>query len=209
MNLAFPATGIYAITPPFDCFATLLQQVDKALQGGIQVLQLRDKQSRLSEPQARQLLHLCHNYDVPLVINDDLDLALRIGADGVHLGKEDISIQVARRLLGPRAIIGASCYGNLQAAITAFEDHATYVAFGAFFPSPTKPEAVPASKEVLRQAKQHVRCPIVAIGGITPNNGKALLQAGADLLAVINGIFGQADPKQAAMAYRALFEESQ
>ncbi|HHJ39154.1 MAG: hypothetical protein AXA67_11500 [Methylothermaceae bacteria B42] len=206
MALPFPASGTYAITPPFEGFDQLIKQVELVLQGGIRVLQLRDKQRRASDSQAQELLQLCHAYGVPLIINDDLDLALRIGADGVHLGKEDLSIQAGRQYLGPEAIIGISCYGDLQRAITACENHATYVAFGAFFPSSTKPQAPRVSKEILQQAKQKVQCPVVAIGGITPTNGKALLQAGTDLLAVINGIFGQPNPKLAAMNYNALFE---
>ncbi|MFN3920661.1 MAG: thiamine phosphate synthase, partial [Methylohalobius sp.] len=134
-----------------------------------------------------------------------LELAARIGADGVHLGHTDAALSQARELLGPEAIVGISCYADLERACRV-EPYATYVAFGAFFPSATKPKAKLAPIELLSQAKAKLSCPIVAIGGITPENGAKLLAAGADLLAAIGGVFGHPDPRQAASCYARLFK---
>lgn len=207
MPLPFPRCGLYAITPDCADFALLLAQVEAALSGGAQVIQLRDKRRRFNPAQARRLLELCHAHQVPLIINDDLELAARIGADGVHLGREDADVCQARARLGSEASIGSSCYADLDLAIRAVQNGATYVAFGAFFPSPTKPKAPLAPIELLASAKAVLTCPIVAIGGITPENGALLLEAGADLLAAIDGIFGCSDPKQAARRYAQLFDQ--
>ncbi len=207
MPLPFPRSGLYAITPDCQDFTKLLAQVEAALRGGAKVVQLRDKRHRLSQAEATCLLQLCHAYQVPLIINDDIELAERIGADGVHLGREDAGLNQARDRLGPESIIGISCYADLRRAIGAARAGADYVAFGAFFPSPTKPDAPLAPIELLASAKAVLTCPIVAIGGITPGNGAALLDAGADLLAVIDGIFGHQDPQRAACHYARLFDQ--
>ena len=204
MVLPFPRRGLYAITPSFKDFESLLKQVEAALAGGAKVMQLRDKSRRLTHAQATLVLELCHAYAVPLIVNDDLELAHRIGADGVHLGREDAQAKEARKKLGPEAIVGISCYADLNRALYAERAGATYVAFGAFFPSATKPQAPLAPIELLTQAKALLYCPIVAIGGITPENGAGLLQAGADLLAAIAGVFTQ-DPRQSASRYARLF----
>ncbi|GAB6067920.1 thiamine phosphate synthase [Methylothermus subterraneus] len=201
----FPRRGLYAITPDCEDFARLLTQVEAVLTGGAKAVQLRDKQRRLNQTQAAQLVKLCHAYQVPLIVNDDLALAERIGADGVHLGREDTDACQARNRLGPDAIVGVSCYADLSRAVCAAQAGATYVAFGAFFPSATKPNASPAPIELLSAAKKVLACPIVAIGGITPENGACLLAAGADLLAAISGVFGHPDPEQAARRYADLF----
>jgi len=206
MPLPLPRQGLYAITPGSEDFAWLLKQLRRSLEGGAVIVQLRDKQGRLGPSQASQVLTLCHGYDVPLIINDDLELALRIGADGVHLGKEDIGLAEARKHLGRQAIIGVSCYGDLDRASSAAKLGASYVAFGAFYPSASKPDATPAPLQILRQAKELLECPLVAIGGITPENGTRLLEAGADLLAVIGGIFSQKDPCLASHRFRQLFD---
>lgn len=203
--LPFPHRGLYAITSDCEAFARLLIQVEAALAGGAKAIQLRDKRRRLSCTHAERLLELCHAYQVPLIVNDDLELAARIGADGVHLGLKDAGAEQARELLGPEAIVGISCYADLERA-SRVERYATYVAFGAFFPSTTKPQAKLAPIELLSQAKAQLSCPIVAIGGITPENGAMLLAAGADLLAVIGGVFGHPDSYQAASRYARLFK---
>jgi thiamine-phosphate pyrophosphorylase len=141
---------------------------------------------------------------VPLLINDDIELAALVGADGVHLGREDGAVTQARKQLGNDAIIGVSCYNFVELAVAAQKQGATYAAFGRFFPSSSKPLAAPAQIETLRQAKLALTIPIVAIGGILPDNGGQLLEAGADLLAVIGGIFDD-QPEQSARAYQALF----
>jgi thiamine-phosphate pyrophosphorylase len=142
---------------------------------------------------------------VPLIINDDAQLAKAVGADGVHLGKDDGDIANARAVLGEAAIIGVSCYNSLDRAVTAQAQGASYVAFGRFFSSNTKPLAAPAQLDTLQQAKAVIKLPIVAIGGILPSNGLALIDAGADLLAVVGGLFDNA-LENAARQYHALFK---
>lgn len=143
-----------------------------------------------------------------MLINDSIELALQTGADGVHLGRDDGDIAAARQLLGKDAIIGVSCYNDIGRAQLAAAAGADYVAFGRFFPSGSKPLAAPAEIATLQQAKRLLNVPIVAIGGILPNNGRQLLDAGADLLAVIGGIFDQ-EPETAARAYQTLFSPQQ
>ncbi len=202
----FPKKGLYAITLTENrSDATILSQAAAALQGGAVVLQYRDKRPSPSSHLAEQLLQLCHRYRVPLIINDDIELAAQLGADGVHLGKDDGDIRLAREKLGDSAIIGISCYNDLDKAIAMQQAGADYVAFGRFFPSSSKPLASPAQLETLRLARQRISLPIVAIGGILPENGSSLLQAGADLLAVIGGLFNHDDPQSAARQYRQLF----
>jgi thiamine-phosphate pyrophosphorylase len=155
--------------------------------------------------QAEALMHLCRRASVPLIVNDDLALTQAIDAEGVHLGEHDGDIAAARALLGPQALIGASCYDDLNRAHAAAAAGASYLAFGAFFPSSTKPNARRATLELLRDSAA-LGLPRVAIGGITPDNARSLVEAGADLLAVISGVFDAADPRAAARAYRACFD---
>jgi len=206
MLLSFPPSGLYAITAESHSTPEQLAQgVNAALRGGAKVIQYRAKstQNRLTE--AKLLLAQCHAFQVPLIINDDVELALAIGADGVHLGKDDGSIVEARRSLGEEAIVGVSCYNSVERALEAQVLGASYVAFGRFFPSSSKPNAPCAQLETLTAAKQCLHLPIVAIGGITPNNGRLLIESGADLLAVIDGVFGTSDPEQSALAFNPLF----
>ena len=203
--MTFPARGLYAITQTDHKSAdTIIADVAAALRGGAAVVQYRDKNPIDAVSLARQLLTLCQQFNVPLLINDDIELAVQIGADGVHLGREDGNIAHARARLGHAAIIGVSCYNSVAQALEAQTQGATYVAFGRFFPSSSKPLAAPAQLETLQQAKRVLTVPIVAIGGILPNNGAQLLAAGADVLAVIGGLF-DTSPEQAARAYQALF----
>jgi thiamine-phosphate pyrophosphorylase len=187
--------------------ARLIDSVASAIAGGAHVIQYRDKagdrESRLR--QATALARLCGNHHLPLIINDDPELAADVGAAGVHLGRTDASLTKTRRRLGSQAIIGISCYNQLELAIAAEAEGANYVAFGSFYSSTTKPKAVRAAPELLRAAKQQLHIPVVAIGGITPENGTALINAGADSLAVIQGVFKQADIRQAAHRYALLF----
>jgi thiamine-phosphate pyrophosphorylase len=202
--------GLYAIT---DAILIPDQQlpaaVEQAVQGGARLLQYRDKSSDVVRRlhQARILHSLCQRYGIPLIINDDVELATRVGAAGVHLGRQDPAFATARTRLGESAIIGVSCYNQLELALTAAREGADYVAFGSFFLSPTKTDTVRATIDLLRQAKQVMPLPIVAIGGITPTNGKPLVAAGADYLAVINGVFGQPDIRSAARSYSLLYED--
>jgi thiamine-phosphate pyrophosphorylase len=203
--MKFPRHGLYAITQPENrTINQVVKDVEAALRGGASVIQYRDK-NPLDAPQlAGQLLKICHAYDAPLLINDSIELALTTGADGVHLGRDDGDISEARRVLGPNAIIGVSCYNDVEKALSMAQAGADYVAFGRFFPSGSKPLAAPAEIISLQRAKQSIGVPIVAIGGILPENGGTLLAAGADLLAVIGGIFDH-EPEAAAHAYQALF----
>ncbi|WP_333878172.1 thiamine phosphate synthase [Methylobacter sp.] len=203
--MKFPASGLYAITQTENKSGdTVINEVAAAIQGGAVIVQYRDKDPADAPFLARELVKICHQYNVPLLINDDVELAALVGADGVHLGKEDGAVTEARKRLGDDAIIGVSCYNFVDQAIAAQQQGATYAAFGRFFPSSSKPLAAPARIETLRQAKRALTIPIVAIGGILPDNGAQLLAAGADLLAVIGGLFDD-QPEQSARAYQALF----
>ncbi len=194
----FPQRGLYVITQaPVENAPACLSAVRAALEGGAAVVQYRAKPS-LNQALAIDLLTLCRQYRVPLIINDEVELARRIGADGVHLGRDDGSLAQARERLGPDALIGISCYDSLERALTAEAGGADYVAFGRFFTSTTKPDAPVAHLETLAKARAQLGIPIVAIGGIDASNATRVLAAGATLLAVIGGVFGQADPRYAA-----------
>jgi len=206
--MIFPSTGLYAITQTEDKSADrIIEDVSAALKGGISILQYRDKTSTDKVYLAKQLLKLCQQYHVPLLINDDAVLASQIGADGVHIGKDDGDLTEARKILGSKAIIGQSCYDDINLALQAEKNGANYVAFGRFFPSSSKPLALPAHIETLQLAKIKIKVPIVAIGGILPENGGQLLDAGADLLAVIGGIFA-GDPESSVHKYTKLFKDN-
>ena len=199
-------SGLYAITTPSE---NLPQQVEAAIAGGARVIQYRDKSSDrpLRLEQAQQLSLICRAADVPLIINDDVELAARVSAAGVHLGRDDIAFSNARRDLGDNAIIGLSCYNDFDLALQAQRQGADYIAFGSFFDSPTKPLAIRADKSLLQRAKQELEITVVAIGGITTDNGKILIEAGADMLAVITALFAQADVEQASRSFAQLFSE--
>ena len=193
--------GLYAITDTaLLTDGVLVERVEQAIRGGATLIQYRDKQLSPAQRQrqAAALARLCGNRGIPLIINDDVMLAAAVGAAGVHLGKHDTDLQAARRQLGPDAIIGVSCYNRIDLAVQAAGNGADYIAFGRFFPSNTKPDAVPATTALLTGARQALDLPIVAIGGISPENGRELVNAGADLLAVIHGVFGQPDVEAAA-----------
>lgn len=201
--------GLYAIAD--SAYLTpenLVTQVAAALEGGARVVQYRDKHSppatRLAL--ALSLAALCREHAVPLIINDDVQLTLASGAAGVHLGQHDGDVHTARQRLGDNALIGVSCYNEWERAQRAQAEGADYIAFGRFFPSRTKPNAVPADLDLLRQARAELTLPIVAIGGITPKNGMALVTAGAHALAVIEGLWGQGDARAAAVRYAQLFQ---
>lgn len=204
---AFRPRGLYAVTGKASSPEELVDRVARAIHGGIVLVQYRDKSGDAARRrrEATALLELCRASSVPLIINDDAALARLIGADGVHLGKDDAPLAEARAALGREAIIGVSCYNSLERALQAQDAGADYVAFGSFFASPTKPAAVRAGPDLLRVARSRIDLPIVAIGGITPENGAQLIEAGADLLAVIHGVFGAPDPEHAAHRYTALF----
>jgi thiamine-phosphate pyrophosphorylase len=205
-RLPFPARGLYAITREgYGGAAALAEAVAAAIRGGAAVVQYRAKSAADADAEAGLLLSVCRAGGVPLIVNDDVDLALRIGADGVHLGQDDADLAEARERLGPGAIIGLSCYDSVERAVAAEAAGADYVAFGRFFPSRSKPGAPRARLETLAEARRRLRVPIVAIGGITADNGAALLEAGAGVLAVIDGVFGAGDPERVARCFRPLW----
>ena len=204
-----PARGLYAITSDALCrdAATLLRGVTAALRGGAVILQYRDKindaPTRLAH--ARALQALCREAGVPLIINDGpAGLVADEGFDGMHLGLDDGDLAAARRL-APGAVIGATCGASLSRAQTAVQAGASYVAFGAFHPSGTKPLAAPAPLALLRKARAALDLPLCAIGGITPENASPLIEAGASYVAAIGGVFGAADIEAAARRYADLF----
>ena len=195
--------GLYAITPDFAELEPLLRKVEQALKAGVALLQYRNKiiskDKRLL--QAKELAPLARGYGVPLIINDDVEIAAAVGANGVHLGREDGDLAAARAKL-PGRILGASCYDDLEKARAAVRAGANYVAFGSVFPSPTKPQAV---KAPLSLFAANLGVPLCAIGGITLANAPALIAAGADLLAVITDLFDAPDIAARAAQYRKLF----
>jgi len=201
-------TGLYAITDAsVNNSQKIILNVEQALRGGARVIQYRDKSSN-----QQQRLETCHairqltdEFDAVFIVNDDIELALTTEADGVHLGQDDTCLTDARKQLGENAIIGVSCYNRFDLAEQATKEGANYIAFGRFFPSLTKPDAVTAKPDLLARAKQELNIPVVAIGGITVENGGALIKAGADMLAVVDSIFGQSNIEAAAKGYQHLF----
>lgn len=200
--------GLYLLTPDESDTARLLAQVEAVIESAA-LLQYRNKTATDSvrRVQAAALRTLCAGRGVPLIVNDDPLLAQEVGADGVHLGENDGDAGEARVRLGPNAIIGLSCYDDLARAQKAAATGASYIAFGAFYPSSTKPNARRASLDLLRDSAA-LGLPRVAIGGLTPDNARKLVDAGADLLAVISGVFDAPDPAAAARAYRDCFEST-
>ena len=198
--------GLYLITPDDDDTARLLARTAPLLAAGVAWLQYRNKRAgdALRHEQASALQGVCVQAGVPLIINDDVRLAKSIGAAGVHLGEDDGDIAAARLLLGNHAIIGASCYDQLSLAESAVAGGANYVAFGAFFPTRSKTGTRQADVGVLAEAAS-LGVPRVAIGGITPENAGPLVDAGADLVAVISGVYDAPDPVAAVHAYRRCF----
>jgi len=201
--------GLYAITPDLADTNELLRKVQLALQGGARVLQYRNKiaDAALQLQQASALRHLTREFNTTFIVNDDAALAAEVDADGVHLGGEDGSVAAARAVLGESKLIGVSCYNRAPLALAAVQQGADYVAFGAFFPSSVKPEAVKADVSMLREARHEIHLPIVAIGGITQQNGAELIQAGADSLAVISALWDAPDIEASARGFSYLFEK--
>jgi thiamine-phosphate pyrophosphorylase len=196
--------GLYAITDSQLLAGKFLSYVEAALDGGVTLLQYRDKghdeSRRLRE--ASELLKLCQRYKTRLIINDDADLAARLDV-GVHMGQTDGSLTDARGLLGHKAIVGATCHGSLALADKAKADGASYIAFGRFFNSTTKPGAPAIELDVLSQARARFNLPIAVIGGITLDNAAPLVEHGADLLAVVHGLFGADNTQEVTRRARA------
>ena len=202
--------GLYAITPEIPGVkntAHLLRNTRAALMGGAQVVQYRSKSLDIAfkHEQAAELLELCREFRVPLIINDDVRLAALTDADGVHLGQDDTRLVEARINLGPDKIIGVSCYQDLASALRFEAEGADYVAFGSVYASSTKPDARLCPLSLISAAKAQLHVPVVAIGGITVNNARAVIDAGADALAVISALFDAPNIEACAQAFSNLY----
>ena len=199
--------GLYAVTPDILNTELLCEKVEKVLQGGASLVQYRNKaaDAGLRLRQATALLVLCRSFNVPLIINDHLDLCAQIDADGLHLGATDCDLGAARRLLGEHKILGASCYNRLDLAVQAETAGASYVAFGACFSSSTKPDALNASSSLFAEAKHKIKIPLVAIGGITLQNASQVIQAGASAIAVLDALFNAEDVEATSQQFAKLF----
>jgi len=199
--------GLYAVTPDTEKIESLVVHVTAAISGGVRIIQYRNKTAtpELRLAQARALKSLCRNMGATLIINDHVELALAVDADGIHVGSEDTSYDNARQALGNQKLVGISCYNQLGLALAAESRGANYVAFGSFFPSRVKPGAVHAPADLLIDARRALEVSIVAIGGITLDNAPPLISAGADAVAVISALFSAPDVTAAARSFTALF----
>jgi thiamine-phosphate pyrophosphorylase len=195
--------GLYPITPNTADTDALLRKVEEALRAGVAMLQYRNKSISKDKRllQAKELAPLARGYGVPLIVNDDVEIALAVGANGAHLGEDDGDLAAARVKLAGK-ILGASCYDSLESARTAVRSGADYVAFGAVFPSPTKPDA---KRAPLSLFGHDLGVPLCAIGGITLEDAPAVIAAGASLLAVITDVFDAPDIGARTSQYRKLF----
>ncbi len=208
-NLSPPLfKGLYIITDPMLCPKdTLIEQVTQALRGGVKIVQFRDKTSSFQTQLtlSKQLKTLCEQYQAYFIVNDNIELAKQSQAHGIHLGKNDQDLITAREQLGTQAIIGVSCYNDITLALHMQTLGASYVAFGRFFPSQTKPNAPKADINTLIHAKKTLNIPVVAIGGITADNASQLIKTGVDSLAVIQGVWGQKNIQAAALNIQKQF----
>jgi thiamine-phosphate pyrophosphorylase len=207
MNTGNLVRGLYAITPDELSSDSLIAGVADAVEGGARLVQYRRKHAagsaRLVE--AKAIAEICRARGALFIVNDDPWFAAEVGADGVHLGRDDGPVAAARAILGERSVVGVSCYDRLDLAVAAERSGADYVAFGSFFPSSVKPGAVRPPVRLLIEARAALSCPIVAIGGITLDRAAELVTAGADALAVISDIFQAGDVSARACAYARLF----
>ena len=203
-----PVRGLYAVTPELTDSTALIAKVDAALRGGARVIQYRSKmiEDSLRRLQASEMLCLCRNWNALFIVNDSAALARDVDADGVHLGKDDGSVLAARAMLGPGKLIGVSCYNEIGRAREAVSRGADYVAFGSFFASRTKPQALRAGTELLRAAASEIALPVVAIGGITEDHAAGLIAAGADAVAVLSALFDAIDVEEQARRFAQLFQ---
>jgi len=210
--IPYKIRGLYAVTPDEHNTDVLLAKVEAALRGGVNVLQYRNKRAdhKLQTQQARAILPLCRQYQVPFIINDSIKICLTLDADGVHLGADDGNLAEARNRLGAHKILGASCYNRLDLALAAANAGADYAAFGACFASGTKPNAPVAALSLFAEARRQVQIPLVAIGGITLENAAHAAASGADAVAVVGALFNTgnnyASITQAARDFSRVFD---
>ncbi len=209
MHDSFIIKGLYAITPDMADLNTLIQKTQLAIEGGAFMVQYRskidDRDAKMR--QCAAILRLCREYEIPCIVNDDVDMCCVLEADGVHLGEKDDNIAEVRHILGEDAIIGSSCYNQIERARQAQKEGASYVAFGAIFPTPTKPQAPRATLELLKEAKREIQIPIVAIGGITVNNAHDVTKTGIDAIAVITSLYEAKTIKETAETFSKMFHE--
>ena len=200
--------GLYAITPDLADTDDMLYRVRAAIAGGTRVVQYRNKTAdpQLRLTQARALQALCAARGVPLIINDHLDVALAVDSAGLHLGGDDGDIAAARARLGAGKLLGASCYDRLELAEAALAAGADHIAFGSFFASSVKPNAVRPPLDLVTRAKKRFNVPVVGIGGITPSNAPQLIRAGIDAVAIISAVFAAPDIEATAREFQSLFE---
>jgi len=209
MRDSFIIKGLYAITPDSADLNTLIQKTQWAIEGGAFMVQYRSKilNRDVKMQQCAAILRLCREYEIPCIVNDDVDMCRILEADGVHLGEKDDNIAEVRHILGENAIIGSSCYDQLDRAKSAQKEGASYVAFGAMFPTSTKPNAPRATLALLKEAKREIQIPIVAIGGITVNNAHDVIKTGIDAIAVITSLYEAKNIKETAETFAKMFYE--
>ena len=210
MRDSFIIKGLYAITPDSADLNTLIQKTQWAIEGGAFMVQYRSKilNRDVKMQQCAAILRLCREYEIPCIVNDDVDMCRILEADGVHLGEKDDNIVEVRHILGENAIIGSSCYDQLDRAKSAQKEGASYVAFGAMFPTPTKPNAPRATLALLKEAKREIQIPVVAIGGITVNNAHDVIKTGIDAIAVITSLYEAKTIKETAETFAKMFHET-
>lgn len=206
-----PLAGLYALTPDDNLLPRLSALVESALKGGVRWVQYRNKiaPAPLRRAQAAELLRICRAHGAKLIINDDIWLAVEIGADGAHIGRDDIpggSLSTARDALGSKRILGVSCYDDLDRAEVAVDAGADYIAIGSVFASVSKPDATRASLDLVTEAKKRFKVPVCAIGGITVKNAPEVIKSGADMVAVLSDLFDAMDIQKQAEKFRHLFK---
>jgi len=199
--------GLYLVTPDWDDTQKMLDVTEAGLRGGAAIVQYRHKTAspELRREQAARLQALCRQYSVPFIVNDFVELAIELGADGIHVGGTDAGVAQVRAAVGPAKIVGASCYGSMQLARDAYRAGASYVAFGGFYPSRVKKYEVTTPPEIVAQAKKEIPVPNVVIGGMTQENAVPLVTHGADMVAAISSVYMVDDPEAAARAFARLF----
>ena len=201
--------GLYLVTPDWDDTDKLIAASEQAIAGGASMLQYRHKTASdaLRAEQAAALLNLCRRLNIPLIINDHLDLCDRIDADGIHVGGTDASVAEVRANIGKAKIVGASCYGDLQLARDAAATGASYVAFGGFYPSRVKKYEVTTPPDIITRALSEIDLPLCVIGGMTPQNARSLIELGAHAVAAISSVYAAADHRSAAAEFASLFRQ--
>lgn len=207
MSKAYKLHGLYLVTPDWDDTRKLLEATELALKGGVALLQYRHKTADAAQrqEQAECLQALCRSYQVPFIINDHVELCMSLDADGIHVGGTDKSVADVRKMIGPDKILGSSCYGDLQLALSAQAAGASYVAFGGFYPSKVKKYPVTTPPTIVSDWKAQGKVPSVVIGGMTKENSAPLVQNGADMVAAISSVYLAGDPQRAVQEFNALF----